>query len=429
MASTQLQSAPASSCAEHSEIRRLLPDGGAAPEGLAAHLEHHGALASNRSTREWRDAIVQKIECAGLLGRGGAAFPTGQKLRAVLSQSRQPVVIGNGTEGEPASMKDRVLLARAPHLVLDGATIAADIVLAKEVVMVVHRDVRPMVDGAVCERRQMGIDRIPILVVTASDRFVAGEASAVVNWVDRGRPVPLGKVPRMSERGLGGCPTLVQNVETLAHLALICRHGSEWYRRLGTPKEPGSMLVTLIGSLVQPGVHEVAIGTPVSDILELAGGPSAPLQALLVGGYFGSWLPAAPTMSLSFSAQGLGVGLGAGLLVAFPVGACGVAEAARLARYLACQSAGQCGPCKFGLPAIAEKLEKLAEGRPAGMADLHRWLAEIDGRGACSHPDGVARQIRSALEAFHDEVIQHEEGWCTALGKEPVLPLPMGTIR
>src|ERR1019366_4771970 len=153
------------------------------------------------------------------------------------------------------------------------------------------------------------------------------------------------------------------------------------------------------------------------------------LQALLVGGYFGSWLPATPTISLPFSAQGLGVGLGAGLLVAFPVGACGVAEVARLARYLACQSAGQCGPCKFGLPAIAEKLERLAEGRPAGMADLHRWLAEIDGRGACSHPDGVARQIHSALEVFHGEVIQHEEGWCTAFGKEPVLPLPMETIR
>jgi len=429
MVSGRLLSDSAKSCAEAADVRRILTDGGAGPEGLAAHLERHGALASNRLSSAWRVAMVRETERAGLLGRGGAAFPTGEKMRAVLSETRQPVVIGNATEGEPASMKDRVLLAQAPHLVLDGATIAADIVMACEVIMVVHRDVRPMVDYAVDERLQMGVDRVPIRVVTASERFVAGEASAAVNWVDRGRPVPLGKPPRMSERGVGGRPTLVQNVETLAHLALLCRHGSQWYRQIGTPEEPGSMLVTLIGSVARPGVHEVAIGTPVSDILALGGGLSAPLQALLVGGYFGSWLPSDTTIALPFSALGLGVGLGAGLIVAFPAGACGVTETARLARYLASQSAGQCGPCKFGLPAIAQELEALAEGRPARMADLDRWLAEIDGRGACSHPDGVARQILTALEVFHDEVVQHEEGWCTASGEDFVLPLPTGKSR
>ena len=340
--------------------------------------------------------------------------------------TRQPVVIGNGTEGEPASMKDRVLLARAPHLVLDGAAVAADIVMAREIVMVVHREVRSAVEAAVGERRQMGIDRIPVRVVTAADRFVAGEASAVVNWVDRGRPMPMEKRPRMSERGLGRRPTLVQNVETLAHLALICRHGSAWYRQIGTAEEPGSTLVTLMGSFVRPGVHEVAIGARMADVFALAGGPSAPLQALLVGGYFGTWLPAAPTMSHPFSAQGLGVGLGAGLVLALPDGVCGLAETARLARYLASQSAGQCGPCKFGLPAIAQELEALAEGRPTRMNDLRRWVVEIDGRGACSHPDGASRQIRSALDVFHDEVDRHLEGHCTANDRNHLLFPPDG---
>src|SRR5664280_2262654 len=430
MVSGRLLSDSAKSCAEAADVRRILTDGGAGPVGLAAHLERHGALASNRLSSAWRVAMVRETERAGLLGRGGAAFPTGEKMRAVLSETRQPVVIGNATEGEPASMKDRVLLAQAPHLVLDGATIAADIVMACEVIMVVHQDVRPMVDYAVDERLQMGVDRVPIRVVTASERFVAGEASAVVNWVDRGRPVPLGKPPRMSERGVDGRPTLVQNVETLAHLALIGRHGSQWYRQVGTEEEPGSMLVTLVGAVARPGVYEVGIGSTVGHVLALGGGPSASLQALLVGGYFGTWLSGGnSTLLRPFSALGLGVGLGAGVLVAFPTGVCGVAETARLARYLASQSAGQCGPCRFGLPAIAGEMEAVAEGRPARMADLDRWLAEIDGRGACSHPDGVARQILTALEVFHDEVVQHEEGWCTASGEDFVLPLPTGKSR
>jgi NADH:ubiquinone oxidoreductase subunit F (NADH-binding) len=227
----------------------------------------------------------------------------------------------------------------------------------------------------------------------------------------------------MSERGLCRRPTLVQNVETLAHLALICRYGSEWYREIGTADEPGSMLVTLMGSVERSGVHEVAIGSPVRDILALAGGPSAELQALLIGGYFGTWIPSSSAMTLPLSSQGLGIGLGAGLIVAFPASACGVAETARLARYLATQSAGQCGPCKFGLPAIALELETLAEGRPVRMDDLRRWLVEVDGRGACSHPDGTARQIRSALDVFHVDVDRHLEGSCSASERMAGLPV------
>ena len=261
-------------------------------------------------------------------------------------------------------------------------------------------------------------------VVTAADGFVAGEASAVVNWVGRGVPIPLGKAPRMTERGLRGRPTLVQNVETLAHLALVGRHGAEWFRQVGTADEPGTMLVTLAGSVVTPGVFEVAIGTRTSDVLEHAGGPSAPIQALLIGGYFGSWIPASAALSAPFSASGLGVGLGAGLVVALPAAGCGVLETARLVRYLASQSAGQCGPCKFGLPAIAEQLELLAEGLPVRYDDLTRWVDEIEGRGACGHPDGVARHIRSALDVFGHEVSEHLAGRCSASERQGSLALP-----
>jgi NADH:ubiquinone oxidoreductase subunit F (NADH-binding) len=209
MTSMQMVSQSAHSGAENAFVPRLLPADGSGPENLETHLERHGICSRNHTSNEWRETVLHEIECAGLNGRGGAGFPTSQKIQAVLAGTRRPVVIGNGTEGEPASMKDRVLLAQAPHLVLDGAAVAADIVMAREIVMVVHREVRTAVDAAVDERRQLDIDRIPIRVVTASDRFVAGEASAVVNWVDRGRPVPMGKRTHMSDRGLGGRPTLV----------------------------------------------------------------------------------------------------------------------------------------------------------------------------------------------------------------------------
>ncbi len=336
-----------------------------------------------------------------------------------------PVVVANGTEGEPASSKDKVLLARSPHLVLDGAVLAAAMVRARQAVIVVHHSVREIVDDAAAERIRAGFDRARIRVVTAADRFVGGEASAVVHWIERGIPAPMATPPRLAGRGLGGAPTLVQNVETLAHLALIARYGASWFRSVGTLQEPGSMLVTILGAVREPCVHEIAIGTPIGEVLGLAGGPSAPLQALLIGGYFGTWVDAAEAASLPFSSAGLadlGAGAGAGLIAALPADACGLRETARVARYLADQSAGQCGPCLFGLDAAAGAVERLADGRTSDLGPLRRWLGQVDGRGACSHPDGAARLIRSALHLFGPELEQHAHGWCC--GTSSILPVP-----
>ena len=195
---------------------------------------------------------------------------------------------------------------------------------------------------------------------------MAGQASAVVRWIQRGVPAPTATPPRLAQRGLRGAPTLVQNVETLAHLALIARYGAAWFRSAGTPAEPGTMLVTVLGAVREPGVLEIGIGTPVGQVLEQAGGASAPLQALLLGGYFGTWVDAAEALDRPFSSAGLadlGAGPGAGLIAALPADACGLRETARLARYLAGESAGQCGPCRFGLPAIAGEVGT-AGGRP-----------------------------------------------------------------
>ncbi|HEV2451975.1 MAG TPA: NADH-ubiquinone oxidoreductase-F iron-sulfur binding region domain-containing protein [Streptosporangiaceae bacterium] len=405
-------------------LPRLLPAGPAAgPVSLSAHLARYGPPPSARLDQRRRKALTEEVGRAGLTGRGGAAFPTARKLAAVAA-GRAAVVVANGTEGEPASAKDKVLMARSPHLVLDGAVLAAGLTGAGKAVIVVHRSVREIIGDAVAERRRARLDHVRIQVVTAADRFVAGEARAVVHWVERGIPAPTA-TPRLHERGLGGAPTLVQNVETLAHLALIARYGAAWFRSAGTPAEPGSMLVTVLGAVRQPCVLEIAIGTPVRRILDLAGGPSGPAQALLLGGYCGSWTDAGPAVSLPFSADGLaplGAGPGAGLVAVLPEDACGIRETARVVRYLASQSAGQCGPCRFGLPAVAGQVERLADGRTCDLRLLRRWLGQVDGRGACHHPDGAVRLVRSALTVFAAELRQHAEGWCR--GGRSVLPVP-----
>jgi NADH:ubiquinone oxidoreductase subunit F (NADH-binding) len=296
---------------------------------------------------------------------------------------------------------------------------------------VVHRDVREIVDEAVAERARVPLDRVRLEVRTAADGFVAGQASAVVRWVQRGVPAPTATPPRLAQRGLRGAPTLVQNVETLAHLALIARYGPAWFRSAGTPAEPGTMLVTVLGMVRQPGVLEVAIGTPVGRLLDLAGGVSAPPQALLLGGYFGAWVAADLALDRPFSSAGLadlGAGPGAGLVAVLPAGACGLAETARVVRYLAGESAGQCGPCRFGLPAIAGQAERIADGRGADPGLLRRWLGQVDGRGGCAHPDGVVRLVRSALRTFGAEMEEHAAGRCSGM-RTGVLPVPVGGSR
>ena len=405
---------------------RLLRPG---PASLIEHTARYGPPPSGLS-RLRGEALIAEVGRAGLTGRGGAGFPTARKLAAVAA-GHSPVVVANGTEGEPASSKDRVLMARSPHLVLDGAVLAAELTGATLAVIVVHRDVREIIDQAAAERVRAGLDRVRLEVRTAGAGFVAGQASAVVRWVQRGVAAPTATPPRLAQRGLGGAPTLVQNVETLAHLALISRYGAAWFRSAGTPAEPGTMLVTVLGAVHEPGVTEVGTGTAVGQLLELAGGASAPPQALLLGGYFGTWVDAARASARPFSSDGLadlGAGPGAGLIAVLPAGACGLAETARLVRYLAGESAGQCGPCRFGLPAIASQVEQLANDGSADRRLLRRWLGQVDGRGGCAHPDGAARLVRSALRTFGAELEQQAAGRCSG-GPAGVLPVPSGSRR
>jgi NADH:ubiquinone oxidoreductase subunit F (NADH-binding) len=389
----------------------------ARPVTLAEHLSRHGRLDPRP-----RRSLHAVLDASGLEGRGGAAFPVARKLAAVAARRGRPVVVVNATEGEPLSGKDKVLLRHVPHLVLDGAVALASELGTNDVVVAIASAAKPeaaAVAAAIAERSSRRIDgRVRIEMVAVPDRFVAGEETALVHFLNGGPAVPTMIPPRPFERGVGGRPTLVQNAETVAYVALLARHGAGWFRRLGTQSEPGPALFTVSGAVRRPGVHEVALGIPLLELVELAGGPSAVPQAVLVGGYFGTWFTAAAARELTLDDACLasrGGGLGARVVFVLAAEQCGVAETARVARFLAEQSAGQCGPCVHGLAAIAGALARTARlERVDERARIARWCGQVEGRGACRHPDGAVRFVASALDVFSAEFDAHcTHGRCT----------------
>ena len=390
-----------------------------------AHRARYGPIPAV-SDRKAATRLINAVDRAGLQGRGGGGFPTARKLAAVAAGRRPRIVVGNGCEGEPASGKDRVLLAFAPHLVIDGLLLAAAAVGAREAVLCVRSGDEHGLKDALAERA--GHDTPAVRVVGVPHRYVGSEASALARFLTDGNPRPTGTPPRPAQRGVRGRPTLVDNVETLAHLALIARYGAAWYRACGTDDSPGTTLVTVGGTVGLPGVYEIEHGIPLGAVLDVAGGPTVPVQAVLVGGLSGVWLPLPAAVGVTWTAAGLhraGLAGGVAALTVLPRRACGIAEAARALRHLAAETAGQCGPCMFGLPAIAADMDALAEGSLgwAGLTRLRERLAVIPGRGACAHPDGAVRHARSALQVFADDATRHAASApCTRVGLPTWLP-------
>jgi NADH:ubiquinone oxidoreductase subunit F (NADH-binding) len=411
---------------------RVLPS--APVRGLRAHDERYGPV------RFAGAELIGEVERSGLTGRGGAAFPAGRKLRTVAERSgrRGCVLVANGMESEPASAKDASLLARTPHLVLDGIALAVGAVGASAAYVCVSRpDQADALRSCVAERAAR--DPVPPTVTLVPDRYVASEESALTHFLNGGPAVPLFVPPRPFERGVRGRPTLVANVETLANVALIARYGAGWFRSAGLPDAPGTALVTISGAVPRPGVYEIALGTPLGDVLALAAADGAArpwatgsgsTQAVLAGGYFGTWLPWRDAMGVPASAAGLraaGASFGAGIFMVLPAGGCGLAETARVVRYMAGQGAGQCGPCLHGLPAIADAMEQIAfrAATSRTLRDVQQLFGFVEGRGACHLPDGVARLAASALRVFGPDVRRHQRGPCPGARGRPAFAVPV----
>jgi NADH:ubiquinone oxidoreductase subunit F (NADH-binding) len=429
-----VQSAPTQAPGTLPRVLAGIPPDGAM--SLDGHLAVHGRapVPTRRRGRRSESPLIEQIERAGLRGHGGAAFPTATKLRAVAASRKRAIVVVNAAEGEPASLKDRTLMQTLPHLVIDGAQLAAQAVGADELIVCVCESARASVEAsarAISERRGMPADSARMHVTAVPGNYVAGQEAALVNHLNGGPAIPTFTPPMVFEQGVRRRPTLVANAETLAHVALIARHGPEWFRQLGTPSQPGSALVTLSGALAHPGVYEIEHGASLHSLIDAAGGTVANPRALLVGGYGGSWIGGEFLRGVALSDEHLaphGASLGAGVVLLLSEDACPVAETARVARWLAGQSAGQCGPCVHGLDSIATSVEEIAGGLAQGNATqrIAQLAALVHRRGACGHPDGAARFVTSAIEAFGPELADHaRHGPCEGCARPGELPLPV----
>jgi NADH:ubiquinone oxidoreductase subunit F (NADH-binding) len=359
-----------------------------------AHLGVHGPLPDLTGQQ-----VLDRAAAGDVRGRGGGGFPLSRKL-IVAAEHGRGTVIGNCSEGEPASQKDALLLVRGVHLVIDGLLLAGRATRAPRLVRAAH-------EGAPTRRLRAALSERPdadaVEVLEVPARYVAGEASALTSALAGGPALPQ---QRSAPLATGRRPHLVQNAETLACLALLAR---------GRPAD--NRLVTVRGAVPTVSVREVEAGTTIGQAIARAQGPTERLQALLVGGYFGRWLPPA-AIDTPLTHEGLrsvGGVLGAGVVVALPASACGLAGTAQVLRYLADQSARRCGPCRNGLPALASAFEELAAGTTRDVQRLDHLAAVVRGRGACAHPDGASALAVSALEVFAADVARHRDGACGRL--------------
>jgi NADH:ubiquinone oxidoreductase subunit F (NADH-binding) len=398
---------------------------------LDRHLDVHGELPHERRRRRSAAAeLIEQVERAGLRGRGGAGFPTGAKLRAVAARRGRPIVVVNAAEGEPASDKDRVLCQLAPHLMLDGAVAVARALGAREAIVGVCESFSGAETLARAIAERGAGDGVLIELSTVPAGYVAGQESALVSHLNGGPALPTFTPPMPFEQGVRRRPTMLSNAETFANIALIARHGPDWFRALGTAEQPGSTLVTLSGSLAAPAVYEIEYGTSLRALIDAAGGLLAPVRAVLLGGYAGTWVDGALLAELALSDAQLarhGASLGAGVVALLSDATCPVAETARVTRWLAGESAGQCGPCVHGLGALAGTISELAAGVASHDAEqrVESLSRLVRRRGACAHPDGTARFALSAIEVFRDEFADHaRHGACERCSAPAELPLP-----
>lgn len=354
---------------------------------LGTHIATHGPLPSADRPR-----LVALLDAIGLTGRGGAGFPFAAKVRATPDGA---TVIVNGSESEPASRKDRTLLTRAPHLVLDGAVAVAAAVRARRVTVAVHdASAAAAVQRAIAERAEIGYVRVE----RTFGSFVAGEAQALHRGLRGGPARPPGRRMYLTQQG-----TLLSNVETFAQVAVALRLGAHRFRETGPLAEPGTALLTLSGAVARAGVVEVPIGTPLGIVLEAAGATHP--RAVVLGGYHGAWRLPRPEVPLAPN-----TGLGAGIVAVLNERTCALGELARVTAWMAAQSAGQCGPCRFGLPTLARDVASVLHGGDPALALHHARL--VDGRGACHQPDGTARFVTSGLALLGEEIERHRSGGC-----------------
>jgi NADH:ubiquinone oxidoreductase subunit F (NADH-binding) len=383
--------------------------------GVEDHTEYVGA--GGYLPLDDPDRLLDEVDRSGLLGRGGAAFPLAVKLKTVRDAGRggqRTILLANGEEGEPASVKDRWLLRNRPHLVLDGVRLAARIVAAERAYVYLSD---PLSADAVETALAAAQTELPITVVTVDPGYVAGEETAAVRAVNGGPAKPTDKPPRPFEHGVGGRPTLVSNVETLANLPFVQRHGAEEYRSVGTSASPGTLLATITGAGRAPALYELPHGVAFTDVLALHGVSTDDVTGVLMGGYFAGLLNT-DVLDATLdheTMRRLGSGLGCGA-VGILIDDCPVAVAASVMAYFDRENAGQCGSCFNGTAAMSAVTSALRDGLATAddLTRLERWSVVLRGRGACATLDAATNVAATLLQQFPQVVARHVGGECDA---------------
>jgi NADH:ubiquinone oxidoreductase subunit F (NADH-binding) len=352
--------------------------------------------------------LLAAMRAAELRGRGGAAFPTATKLEAVVKAAppTRPIVVGNGAEGEPFSFKDRYLMRYRPHMVLDGLINCSSIAAADEAIIYTC-------DSASAESLRDALREhaspIPVSIVVSEHSYVAGEETAVVDRLSGGIGLPTDKPPRPFESGVGGRPTAVLNVDTLAQVALLSLPAKDG-------PFPASFLASAVSIEGQPALYELPLGASLSDLAGDFGRGKATFTAVIMGGLFGGMAPLTEDVSLQFTRQPESdTALGCASFFFIDQNEdCPVAAAADVAAYLSRNNARQCGSCMRGTASAAKALNLLCAGAGSTslLDDFARWARVLPGRGACAVPDGVARLLRCLLTHFTPVIEAHLAGPC-----------------
>lgn len=367
--------------------------------------------------------LIQRIADADLRGMGGAGFPTGRKWEAAAQAAgSEKYVVCNGNEDEPGTFKDRTLLSRTPHQVIEGALIAALAIRACHIIFYLNphqqgslREMRRAVaqwqDSPWLEKVAKAIGQpVDLQVVPSSGRYIGGEETAVVASLEGGFPFPRKKPPFPAESGVRGCPTLINNTETLAKVSHIIRHGADWYRALGVGAASGTKLYSLSGDVMAPGLYELPMGTSLHDLIYRYGGgmlEGKAFKAVFTGGPSNTLLTRKDLdVALDFdSVRERQSRLGTGAMIVISEGSSIIRKVAEYIGFFAKGSCGQCPSCKCGTFQLARLLERVDSGRhsPADLAALRHLCQILPGSGRCGLIDGAVTVVQSSLHTFPQE--------------------------
>ena len=361
--------------------------------------------------------VRAQIRAAELRGLGGSGFPVWKKWDAVAAESGKPdkYLVVNGNEDEPGTFKDRLLLEDTPHQVIAGALIAALAVGANRIIFYINPDLaRSLAALKLAIEQWQSSPLLPqgieLTLLPGSGHYIGGEETAAMEWIEGRFPFPRGKPPYPAQAGVHGCPTLINNVETLAHVPHIVEHGAEWFRVQGRGTGTGTKLYSLSGDVLHPGVYELPMGTPLRELIFEHGGgllSGKPLKAIFTGGPSNTLLtPADLDVALDFdSLRARGGSLGTGAMIVISEGTGIVKRVAEYVRFFAHSSCGQCPPCKTGTATLSRLIDRIDTGRGTAddLATLENLCAMLPGSGRCHLLDGVVQLLDSSFRHFHHE--------------------------